>query len=323
VEFNLSTFPDGLFQYGGQPVGAKLWASPWSTVYFVDGYNGSDAFDGLKPTAAKKTIAAAVALCGRGDVVYIRPYPYGIGHGMERYAEDVTITASKGALGVEGSASYPILSPSDISIIGCVNTVTPQMGARWKYATATCLTNTAPALHVENIGFFAEDYKCVSLLSNGTTDTQRGMDGTTFYNCDFKGGGVTGSDGLSCLAFNRCRFEPKYNGEVDNALTITCNTNPGSKLTIENCEFLDGSDGTAADGPWIVLATVLKDVIIRDCYFGQAPTNTTYITATDTTVEGVVQNCYFGHANMTLTTEITGTGLHLSGIYDLLGLVVA
>jgi len=317
----LSTFPDGLYQYGGQPVGAFLWASPWSTVYFVDGYSGNDGYSGLKPTEAKKTIAAATALLTRGDVIYIRPYPYGIGHGMERYTEDVTITASKGALGIAGSASYPILSPSDVSIIGCVNTVTPQMGVRWK-ATAIALTNTSPALHVENIGFIAEDLKCVSLLSNGNTDTQRGMDGTTFVNCDFKGGGVTAADGGSSLAFNRCRFEPKYNGEVDNALTITANLFPGSKYTIENCEFLDGSDGTAADGPWIVLTTVMKDVIIRDCYFGQAPTNTTYITATNT-VEGVVQNCYFGHANMTLTTEITGTGLHLSGIYDLLGLVVA
>jgi len=319
----MSVFPDGLFQYGGMPVGSRLWASPWSTAYFVDGYSGYDGFSGLKPTEAKKTIAAAVALCGRGDVVYIRPYPYGIGHGMERYAEDVTMTASKGALGIAGTSSYPILSPSDVSIIGCVNTVSPQMGVRWKPALAFCLTNTTPALHVENIGFFAEDLLAVSLLSNGTTDTQRGMDGTTFYNCDIKGGGITGSDGLTSLAFNRCRFEPKHNGEVDHALTITSQTNPGSKLTIENCEFLDGSDGTAADGPWIVLATCTKDVIIRDCYFGQVPTGTAYITGTATTVEGVVENCYFGNANMVLATGIAATGLITAGIYDLLGLVVA
>jgi hypothetical protein len=308
--------PDGLYQYGGQPVGGFLWASPWSKAYFVDGYSGATGNSGERPDDALKTIGAAVAKCQRGDVVYIRPYPYGIGHGMERYAEDVTMTASNTGVGIAGSSSYPILTPSDISIIGCVHTNTPQMGVRWKYATATCLTNTTPALHVENIGFFAEDYKCVSLLSNGTTDTQRGMDGTTFYNCDFKGGGVTGANGLSCLAFTRCRFEPKYNGEVDNALTITCSTNPGSKLTIENCEFLDGSDGTVADGPWIILTTYIKDVIIRDCYFGQDPTGNCYIQATATTVEGVVQNCHFGVADMTKTTGIAATGLLVSGCYD-------
>jgi len=319
----LSTFPDGLYQYGGQPVGGNLWASPWSTVYFVDGYSGNDNNSGLKPTEAKKTIGAATALLSRGDVIYVRPYPYGIGHGMERYAEDVTMTASTGSLGIAGTSSYPIVSPSDVSIIGCVNTVTPQMGTRWKAATAFCLTNTVPALHVENIGFYAEDLLCVSLLSNGSTDTQRGMDGTTFVNCDFKGGGVTGANGFTSLAFNRCRFEPKYNGEVDNALTITGSTNSGNKLTIQNCEFLDGSNGTVADGPWIILSTVITDVIIRDCYFGQVPTGNAYITGTATTVEGVIQNCYLGAANAAIATCFAATGLVTAGIYDLTGLVVA
>ena len=315
----MSTFPDGVFQYGGQPVGSFLWASPWSTVYFVDGYSGNDGYSGLKPTEAKKTIAAATALLTRGDVIYIRPYPYGIGHGMERYSEDVTITASKGSLGVAGAASYPILSPSDISIIGCVNTVTPQMGVRWKPATAFCLTNTAPALHLENIGFYAEDLLAISLLSNGVTDTQRGLDGTTIYNCDIKGGGITAADGLSCLAFNRCRFEPKYNGDVDNALTITCNTNPGSKLTIQNCEFLDGSNGTVCTDQWITLAGMITDVIIRDCYFGQVPTGNAYIVA-GASVEGLIANCYFAAADIG-TTGIEEGALKTAGLYDETGQV--
>jgi hypothetical protein len=318
----MSIFPDGVFQYGGQPVGGE-WFSPWSTVYFVDGIDGDDGNTGLKPTDAKKTIAAAAALATKDDVIYIRPLDYTIGHGIERYAEDVTLTATNTGLNYSGTTSYPILTPSNISIIGCAKTVTPQFATRWKYATATCLTNTTPALHVENIGFFAEDYKCVSLLSNGVTDTQRGMDGTTFYNCDFKGGGVTASDGFTSLAFNRCRFEPKYNGEVDNALTITASTNPGTKLTIQNCEFLDGSNGTVADGPWIILASFITGVVIRDCYFGQVPTGTAYITGTATTVEGVVENCHFGDADMALATGIAATGLITAGIYDLLGLVVA
>jgi len=318
----MSIVPDGLFQYGGQPVGS-LWASPWGKVYFVDGKNGNTSNDGLTPGTALSTIAAACAKAVKDDVIYIRPLDYGIGHGLERYSEDVTLTATNTGLNYAGGATYPLLTPSNISIIGCSNTVTPQFSARWKAATATALTNTTPALHVENIGFFAEDLKCVSLLNNGVTDTQRGMDGVTFVNCDFKGGGVTGSDGFTSLAFNRCRFEPKYNGEVDNALTITGTTNPGNKLTIQNCEFLDGSNGTVANGPWIILASSITDVIIRDCYFGQVPTGTAYITGTSTTVEGVVHNCYFGNADMVLATGIAATGLITSGIYDLLGLVVA
>lgn len=311
----MSTFPDGLFQYGGQPVGAALWASPWSTAYFVDGYSGNDGFSGLKPTEAKKTIAAAVALCGRGDVVYIRPYPYGIGHGMERYAEDVTLTATNTGIGIAGTSSYPILSPSDISIIGCVNTFTPQMSVRWKPATATCLTNTVPCLHVENIGFYAEDLKGVSLLSNGATDTQRGMDGTTFYNCDFKGGGFTASDGFTSLAIRRCRFEPKYNGDVDNALTIVASTNPATKLTIENCEFLEGSDGTACTDQWITLTGFMTGVILRELYFAcETPTNNALIVA-GSDCYGIMANIHFAVDDIS-TTHIEEGGLVDAGIYD-------
>jgi len=313
----MSTFPDGLYQYGGQPVGGNLWASPWSTVYFVDGYSGNDGNSGLKPTEAKKTIGAATTLLTRGDVIYIRPYPYGIGHGMERYAEDVTMTASTGSLGIAGTSSYPIVSPSDVSIIGCCNTVTPQMSVRWKPATTFCLTNTTPCLHIENIGFYAEDLLAISLLSNGTTDTQRGMDGTTLYNCDIKGGGITAADGFTSLAFNRVRFEPKYNGDVDNALTITASTNPATKLTIENCEFLDGSDGTVCTDQWITLTGTITGTVIRDCYFGQVPTGNAYIVAA-AGVEGIIANCYFAAADMG-TTAIEQGGLISVACYDVTG----
>ena len=300
-------------------MGSSLWTSPWATAYFVDGYSGNDGFSGLKPTEAKKTIAAATALCGRGDIVYIRPYPYGIGHGMERYAEDVTLTASNTGVGIAGSSSYPILTPSDISIIGVCNTFTPQMSVRWKPATATCLTNTTPALHVENIGFFAEDLLGVSLLSNGTTDTQRGMDGTTFYNCDFKGGGFTATDGFTSLAIRRCRFEPKHNGDVDNALSITASTNPGTKLTIENCEFLEGSNGTACTDQWITLTGSITGVILRELYFAcETPTNNALIVA-GAGCYGFIANCYVGVADMS-TTHIEQGGLLQAGIYDGTGL---
>ena len=296
-------------------MGSSLWTSPWATAYFVDGYSGNDGFSGLKPTEAKKTIAAATARCGRGDIVYIRPYPYGIGHGMERYAEDVTITATNTAVGIAGTSSYPILTPSDISIIGVCNTFTPQMSVRWKPATAFCLTNTAPALHLENIGFYAEDLLCISFLSNGTTDTQRGMDGTTVYNCDFKGGGVTAADGFTSLAFRRCRFEPKYNGDVDNALTIVASTNSATKLTIEGCEFLEGSNGTACTDQWITLTGTITGVLIRDCYFpANTPTGNAFIVA-GAACEGMVANCFFGVADGS-TTGIEQGGLTTVACYD-------
>jgi len=304
VEIDLSTFPDGLFQYGGQPVGA-LWASPWSTARFVDGANGNDNNSGLKPTEAFDTIQAAVTASGRGDVIYVRPQAYVVGTGFTRYTEDVTT----------------VLAQSDLSIIGTVNTTNPEFGVRWKYATATCLTNIAPALHIENLGFFAEDKKAISILTNDTLNTHRGADGTTMYNCVIKGGGMTIVDGGTGLRIERCRFSPKYNGEVDNGLTYTASA-IARMFTIKDCEFMDGN-GTVCDGPVITMTGTITEVMIRGCHFGQTPTGNAYISGTATTVEGVVQNCYFGNADMTLATGIAATGLLVSGIYDLTGLCVA
>lgn len=316
----MSISPDGLFQYGGQPVGGFLWASPWSKVYFVDGYGGKAGNSGERPDDALSTIAAATAKAATGDVIYIRPLDYAIGHGVERYSEDVSITMTNTGYNHAGTTSYPLVQPSNISIIGCAHKTNPQYAVRWKPATATALTNTSPNLHVENIGFFAEDLKAVSLLSNNTTDTQRGIDGTSFYNCEIRGGGITAADGGTALTFDHCVFLPKYNGEVDNAFTYTCSVGPGRHLTIRNCEFKEGN-GTACDGPMIILTGTITEVLIRDCHFPQEPTGNAYITGTSTTVEGIVSNCYFAHANMAAGTGIAATGLFQVGCYDEVGLL--
>lgn len=305
--------PDGLFQYGGQPVGGFLWASPWSKVYFVDGYGGAAGNSGERPDDALSTIAAATAKATTGDVIYIRPLDYSIGHGVERYSEDVSITMTNTGYNHAGTTSYPLCQPSNISIIGCAHKTNPGYAVRWKPATATALTNTSPNLHVENIGFFAEDLLAVSLLSNGTTDTQRGIDGTSFYNCEIKGGGMTVADGGTCLTLDHCRFAPKYNGEVDNAFTYTCNTSPGRLLTIRNCEFFDGN-GTVCDDQWITLTGTITEVLIRDCYFGQVPTGNAYIVAA-AGVEGLIANCYFAAADGS-TTAIEQGGLFTVACYD-------
>ena len=176
----MSRFPDGVFQYGGQPLGS-LWASPWSKVLFVDGENGSDGVDGRKPTAALKTIQKAVDLATRGDVIYIRPQHYTIGTGFSRYTESVTTT-----IGGAGGSSGVHMTNSDISIIGCANTINPEYGVRWSWVTAAGynLINPAPALHLENIGFYSEGTTTggtMNLQNNGAADTQRGCDGTTIY----------------------------------------------------------------------------------------------------------------------------------------------
>src|SRR3970040_754976 len=65
----MRTFADGVFQYGGQPVGALPFTGQ---AWFVKPNTGSDSYSGKKPNRAFATLAAALAAAtaDNGDVVY-------------------------------------------------------------------------------------------------------------------------------------------------------------------------------------------------------------------------------------------------------------
>jgi hypothetical protein len=70
----LSTFPDGLYQFGGSPVGpAASVISAGGTWYWVDPANGNDNNSGLKPTEPLKLLSAAEEKCtsGKNDGVFM------------------------------------------------------------------------------------------------------------------------------------------------------------------------------------------------------------------------------------------------------------
>ena len=69
----MTTVDDGLYQYGGAPVGSGLIPfGPDSQAFFVDPANGSDSNDGTTPAHAKASVLAAYNLTtsGNNDVVY-------------------------------------------------------------------------------------------------------------------------------------------------------------------------------------------------------------------------------------------------------------
>ena len=61
----MTTFGDGVFQYGGMPLGAGMLPLMGGSgkVYFVDPANGSDGNTGLEPGRALDTVGAAYAKC--------------------------------------------------------------------------------------------------------------------------------------------------------------------------------------------------------------------------------------------------------------------
>ncbi len=271
--------------------------------------------DGFSPIKAKKTIQGAIDIASRGDVIYVRPQQYTVGTGFSRYTEEVTVSVGGG-----GTASH--CTNADISIIGCVNSANPEYGVRWKHATDTtgyCLVNKAPALHLENLGFFAEGAAgAMSILNNGATNTQRGTDGMTIYNCVIKGKGIIARSGGDGFTVQNTRFHCGYDGTVAD-IDYSCSANPGRRLLIRNCEWQDGN-GTTSSGPCITIAAPMTELLIRDCYFGQQPTGDVYI-ATAGANYGLIANCFFNHDDLDTDAAITlGTGVLAVGCYDAAGI---
>lgn len=66
----MTTVSDGLYQYGGVPVGGMFTPG---RAFFVKPYSGSDANNGKSPNKALKTLAKALSLAtaDRGEVVYL------------------------------------------------------------------------------------------------------------------------------------------------------------------------------------------------------------------------------------------------------------
>jgi hypothetical protein len=300
-----TNFPNGVSSRGVPLPDGGRFSSPWSTHYFVDGISGSDGNTGKAPNNAFATIQAAVTAATVGDVIYLRPKVYVVGTGYARYTEDVTVALAKSNLSIIGIGSN--FSNADYC------------GVRWKHATATNLTVNAPGLHLENIGFFSEGATYGILLqNNGTTDTQRGTDGFSLYHCALKGKGLYALSGGDGVSIDSSRFQCAYDGTVAQ-INYSCSANPGRRLTIRNCEFLDGN-GTAPSAVIITIAPPMTEFIIRDCYFPQLPTGSVYIAIAGAN-EGLIANCYFNHDDLDTDAEITlGDAVAAVGCYDKAGI---
>ncbi len=164
-------------------------------------------------------------------------------------------------------------------------------GVRWKHtATGPNLTIDAPATHVENIGFFSEGAtQGVLCVHDGGTLTKQGGTGTTFYNCGFKGKGLFVTGGGDGFSVEKCRFQCAWDGTVA-ALDYSGQSNPGRRLTVRNCDWLDGN-ATVPDTACISITAPVTEFLITGCNFPQVPTSTVYIDTAGANY-GLISDCY-------------------------------
>jgi len=304
----MSTFPDGVFQYGGQPVGGAYFSSPWATAWFVDGTNGNDNNSGLKPTEAFDTVQAAVTKAGRGDIIYIRPLTYTTdASDVNRYIEAITVP----------------YATADLSLIGVSNTNpgNPNYGAKLQYTatSGTCLTVNAPACHLENICVRAEGAtNGVYFYGVGTGDdyaTYAGSCGPTMNNVVVRGGtyGVQAVSGYAGYIAN-CRFEGGTS--QSSSIYLDGNASPMRRYVVRDCHF-DSFNGAAIDNAYIRIRSN-TDLLVYRCTFDIKPTDGYYINATGTNL-GLIAHCWFGEADLDTDNEIIQGGLMVVDCMDVAG----
>ena len=300
------------------------YAAPWSQIFFVDGVNGSDTKNtGRTPDRAFATIGKAITAAARGDVIYVRPLNYTVGDGLDRfdrYVEDITVPLG----GAGGSGGVAALK-SDISLIGVTPSMNPELGPRIKHATAIALQIDAPAFHVENIGFFAEDATyAIYLRNNGVTYTQRGSDGTTFYNCVIKGSGLYAASGGDGVVIKKCRFHTKYNGTSGGigAIRYSCSANPGNRLQILENIFHGGNVTEQPATAYITILPPMAVGLIKGNTFFKIPADGHYINAEGAGNTGAIVDNFFADAEVVLETDLHIGGMVQAGNWDTIGIVI-
>jgi len=176
----LTRFPAGI--YASPIVGSGLVdmfaGTSWDNktaggnIFFVDGDNGDDTWDGHSPDSPMKTIAAAIAAAARGAVIYIKARSMATGAtDPVSYAEALTIPAAKDGMSLIGVASERAQGRQ------------PQI--KKGSGTAALLTVRAPGCLIYGITFNGAGSTGggISLDDDGSTKTAFG---TVILNCFFK-----------------------------------------------------------------------------------------------------------------------------------------
>lgn len=301
---------DDSVNFTGAILAQNLNSNPWGDVYYVDGDNGSDDYDGLSPSRAFSTIQHACTTALAQDIIYIRPKYYKLGTGFARYTEDVIIaqggTAGSGETATRAGLSLIGITPRGIP--------TDFLGVRWKFATNTNLNVEAPATHIENIGFFSESGTyAIYFETDGATRSKGGTDGSSVYNCAIKGDGPLYANGGNELQIVHSRFQAKHDGTVG-GINLVGSANAVSRPIIRDCDFLGGNGSNMTDAP-IRGASPWHNAFLYDLRFDEDTDTGLYVSISGTTSTGIIAKMYCGSDDIS-TTSFDSAGIEVIAAYD-------
>ena len=288
----MTTFGDGLYQYGGVPVPLPYsfmtppdYQKYYGRIFWVDDNGGNDEFNGFRPDRAKKTIAAAITQMNTGinwsrqpwahnDTIIILP---------GRYTENLTslpygcnIVGLGDAFDLNGERGVTI-KPASGSPVDVTSAINMRI-----HNIAFESPDTSPAFDVENCNRNVFSH-CVFFGNTGDTTTHafRVKDET---NGDGNGD-ATGTKWSHCL-FHRAEIGLEI--ETDNG-----SSKQASGCIIEHSYFT----GITAKGIYFHADCVPSFTIINNCVVGDGSTTLALGLDDDTDLIGVNNTVFTATAN--------------------------
>ena len=314
----MSTFPDGVFEYGGKPAGGRplaMW--PSEKVWFVDYDNGLTGNSGTRPSDAFKYVDTALTYASHGDVIYIRPrapeagaagagpyYGGDPGDILPSSTTNLTIAYTQYGLSLIGTGA-------GIGVPGAQQTTL--QGAAGVTGTPV-LTVNAPYCNIENIGVkpggsttgliyqkFADDAATQAFANSYYKVWFRNVDGQAGYSWGNDSGGY---DSVLGCTFSGHKL----------AVNLACVNNNVNRLVIRDCDF-ETATTTATCHIYCsgALTRVLFDrlTMMGTIPAGGSPNLYISIAAAST---GMFSNSYLGAAATTVGTNTTLNGITYSDI---------
>lgn len=309
-----TNFPNGVSSFG-ITLPALETKGMFSKYLFVDGTNGSDGNSGISTDQSVRTIAKAITLASRGDVIFIRAKAFTGGTTVDptAYTENITINVEGLTLcGVSGEGIAPFL---------------PQI--KKSVATSPVITVTKPGVTIMNLDINGAgcDKGCIYAAETYSTSGTY-VDGLNVINCHIRNGrggalaalneatgaygGITLANAAWYVKVYGCYFYNCRGGVV--AVGSGTGRNEFKGLRIENCSF--GAETAATiDSNIYITAVHIRDLLIKNCDFtnaipafsGAATQINRYVSlAGSSTAVGAIVNCTF--ADVGLTFGAAGTG---------------
>jgi hypothetical protein len=305
----LSTFPDGLFQYGGQPVGTSsnlggMWGGK---VWFVDYDHGTTGGSGDKPSDACINLQTIIDKASVWDTIYIRP-------------RDPDTTGGDPASILPASTSnwdvpYTL---TGLSLIGTggIGSKASQNATRLKGSatvnTTPVLYAKAPYMTFENLAF-QRGGSTNSGLKLGTGSTPYAFS-STVNNCLFWKIGSTATGGaLNLNSWHNnilnSYFEECYTGIYMDA----AQSNPVG-MVIKGCTFGEAAASVSCD---IYCSNSALSIVVDNCIFAHAQPSAgspnLYIDFVGAST-GIISNSVLATATGTIATAMTNNGVLLANV---------